>query len=95
MGSPVFHFTDENFEEELTEACEENLDSMLYSFSYPAVDAPAADRFLDISKYGIVDVKGDDLFGRKIIVVYACKLPPVKQIDHSRLLRYGQVVSKH
>lgn len=87
MGSPVPGFTDENFEDELAEACEENLDSMLYSSSYPAVDASTDDRFLDISKYGIVDVKGDDLFGRKIIVVYACKLPPIKQIDHARLLR--------
>lgn len=86
MGSPVQDFIDENFEEELAEACEENLDSMLYC-SYPAVDAPTDDRFVDISKYGIVDVKGDDLYGRKIIVVYACKLPPVKQIDHARLLR--------
>lgn len=87
MGSPVPDFTDENFEEELAEACEETMDSMLYPFSYPAVDAAADDRYSDISKYGIVDVKGDDLFGRKIIVVYACKLPPVKQIDHARLLR--------
>lgn len=88
MGSPVPDFIDENFEEELAEACEENMDSMFCSSSYPAVDDPASDKYLDISKYGIVDVKGDDAFGRKIIVVYACKLPPVKQIDHTRFLRY-------
>lgn len=88
MGSPVSDFTDENFEEELAEACEENMDSMFCSSSYPAFDDPATDKYLDIAKYGIVDVKGDDSLGRKIIVVYAYKLPPVKQIDHSRFLRY-------
>lgn len=88
MGSPVSDFTDENFEEELAEACEENMDSMFCSSSYPAFDDPTNDKYLDIAKYGIVDVKGDDSLGRKIIVVYAYKLPPVKQIDHSRFLRY-------
>lgn len=87
MGSPVSDFTDENFEEELAEACEENLDSMFCSSSYPAFDDPTNDKYLDIAKYGIVDVKGDDSLGRKIIVLYAYKLPPVKQIDHSRFLR--------
>lgn len=85
MGSPVSDFTDENFEEELAEACEEGLDSLIY-MSYPEVD-DTGDKFLDIAKYGIVDVKGDDSLGRKVIVVYACKLPLVKEIDHSRFLR--------
>lgn len=75
------------FEEELAEACEENMDSMFCSSSYPAVDAPMDEKFSDIEAYGIVDVKGDDSFGRKIIVVYAYKLPPIKYIDHSRFLR--------
>lgn len=86
MGSPVSDFTDENYEEELAEACEEGLDSLIYT-SYPEVD-DSSDKFLDIAKYGIVDVKGDDAVGRKVIVVYACKLPLVKEIDHSRFLRY-------
>lgn len=29
---------------------------------------------------------GDDLYGRKVIVFAACKLPPSAQIDHQRLL---------
>lgn len=29
MGSPIVDFTDDNFEEELADACEENLDSLL------------------------------------------------------------------
>ncbi|XP_018318787.1 rho GTPase-activating protein 1 [Agrilus planipennis] len=85
VGSPVSDFTDENFEEELAEACEECFDSLLYT-SYPEVDS--SDKFMDIARYNIVDVKGDDALGRKVIVVYACKLPPVKEIDHGRFLRY-------
>lgn len=86
MGSPVSDFTDENFEEQLAEAYEEGLDSLIYT-SYPEV-GDTSDKFLDIAKHGIVDVKGDDALGRKVIVVYACKLPLVKDIDHGRFLRY-------
>lgn len=85
MGSPVSSFTDENFEEELAEACEEGFDSLIYT-SYPEV-GDSSDKFFDVAKYGIVDVKGDDALGRKVIVVYACKLPLAKEIDHSRFLR--------
>lgn len=85
VGSPVSDFTDENFEE-LVEY-EDNMDSMFCSNSYPAVDDPASGRYTEIARHGIVDCKGDDPLGRKIIVVYAHKLPPVKQIDHGQLLR--------
>lgn len=89
MSSPVCEFTEDNFEEELAEACEENFDSFLFcSTSYPEVGDTPPEKFAEISKYGIVDVKGDDSDGRKIIVVYACKLPPIKEIDHTLLLRY-------
>ncbi|XP_057671604.1 rho GTPase-activating protein 8 isoform X1 [Diorhabda carinulata] len=89
MGSPISDFTDDNFEEELAEACEENLDSLMFcSTSYPEVGDNASEKFSEISKYGIVDVKGDDSDGRKIIVVYACKLPQIKEIDHVLLLSY-------
>lgn len=86
--SPVDDFPEENFDE-LVEACEENSYSLMYCPSYPAVDDSAVDKYADIAKYGIVDVKGDDAVGRKIIVVYACKLPPVKECNHSLLLRYA------
>ncbi|CAH1098727.1 unnamed protein product [Psylliodes chrysocephalus] len=89
MGSPISDFTDDNFEEELAEACEENLDSLMFcSTSYPEVGDTAPEKFSEISRYGIVDVKGDDSDGRKIIVVYACKLPQIKEIDHTLLLNY-------
>lgn len=89
MGSPISDFTEDNFEEELAEPClEENFDSLTFcSTSYPVVGDAPPEKFAEIAKYGIVDVKGDDSVGRKVIVVYACKLPPVKEIDHGLLLR--------
>lgn len=87
MGSPIGDFTDDNYEEELAEACEENYDGLFCSTSYPEVGDAPSEKFSEISRYGIVDVKGDDSVGRKIIVVYACKLPPIKEINHALLLR--------
>lgn len=57
-----------------------------------ALDGELADEedYLDISRYGIVEVVGDDSAGRKIIVVSACKLPPVgkEAFNHAKLLRF-------
>jgi Rho GTPase-activating protein 1 len=50
--------------------------------------AVEAEDFSDIARHGIVEVVGDDTYGRKVIVVSACKLPPKKELDHNRLLRY-------
>ncbi|KAK2186020.1 hypothetical protein NP493_216g02031 [Ridgeia piscesae] len=44
--------------------------------------------FRDIAKYGIVQVAGDDTFGRKVIVFSACRLPPRTELDHEHLLQY-------
>eukprot|EP00096_Caligus_rogercresseyi_P005523 TRINITY_DN2117_c0_g1_i2.p1 TRINITY_DN2117_c0_g1~~TRINITY_DN2117_c0_g1_i2.p1 ORF type:complete len:496 (+),score=140.44 TRINITY_DN2117_c0_g1_i2:190-1677(+) len=44
--------------------------------------------FSDIASHGIVEVVGDDLAGRKIIIVSACRLPSNKNFDHQRFLRY-------
>lgn len=85
-NSPVSDFTEDNFEEELAEPIEDDF----CSTSYPAVGDAVPDKFSSIAKYGIVDVKGDDSNGRKLIVVYAFKLPPVKDIDHSLLLGYNK-----
>lgn len=46
------------------------------------------DDFADVAKYGIVDVVGDDTYGRKVIVVSACRLPSNKVLDPNRLLSY-------
>lgn len=81
MGSPVSDFTDENFDELL------NGPASFSSFidTYPEVDGT---NLSEIARYGIVDVKGDDSDGRKVIVVYACKLPPTDKINHNNFLEY-------
>lgn len=45
------------------------------------------DDFSDVAQYGIVDVVGDDTYGRKVIVVSACRLPSNKVLDQNRFLR--------
>uniref|UniRef100_A0A3B4ATQ6 Uncharacterized protein n=1 Tax=Periophthalmus magnuspinnatus TaxID=409849 RepID=A0A3B4ATQ6_9GOBI len=44
--------------------------------------------YYDIARHGIVQVSGDDKYGRKLIVFSSCCLPPVHQLDHRRLLQY-------
>lgn len=44
--------------------------------------------FSDIARYGFVEVVGDDVKGCKIIVFSACRLPPNKNFDYARFLRY-------
>lgn len=44
--------------------------------------------FSDIAQHNCVEVAGDDLFGRKIITIYACRLPSETKIHHLRLLKY-------
>lgn len=83
MGTPVSDFTDENFEDELAEPCEEIFNS--FESSYKEL-GETTDHFRDIARHSIVDVKGDDSVGRKIIVVYACKLPAVTAINHAHFL---------
>ncbi|CAH1396877.1 unnamed protein product [Nezara viridula] len=83
LESPVSDGTiEENFEEELVDA-PTGYDSLTYQYGDDDYDA-----FSDVAKYGIVEVFGDDTAGRRIIVVSACKLPPSKDLDHSKLLRY-------
>lgn len=88
MESPVSDFTDDNFEEQLSHAPQicAGIDSL--SLSYPAVDddSDPCGTFEDIANLGIVDVVGDDTVGRRCIVVYACKLPSNKELDHTRFL---------
>ncbi|XP_061833708.1 rho GTPase-activating protein 1 isoform X2 [Nerophis lumbriciformis] len=44
--------------------------------------------FYDIARHQIIEVAGDDNFGRKVIVFNACRMPPQHQLDHHRLLMY-------
>uniref|UniRef100_A0A673I7H7 Rho GTPase-activating protein 1-like n=1 Tax=Sinocyclocheilus rhinocerous TaxID=307959 RepID=A0A673I7H7_9TELE len=49
---------------------------------------PWDDPFYDIARHQIVEVAGDDNFGRKVIVFNACRMPPQHQLDHHKLLMY-------
>ena len=40
--------------------------------------------FSDIARHGILEVVGDDVAGRKIIVISACRLPSNKNFDYAR-----------
>ncbi|XP_043463176.1 rho GTPase-activating protein 1 [Leptopilina heterotoma] len=88
LESPVSDGTiEENFEEALVDA-----PVIETAADLAALDRELADEedYLDISKHGIVEVVGDDSAGRKIIVVSACKLPPVNReaFNHAKFLRY-------
>jgi len=58
-----------------------------YRVDFQVGEETSTDKFSEIAQYNIVDVKGDDSIGRKVIVLYACRLPPIKDIDHGRFLR--------
>ena len=86
LESPVSDGTiEENFEEELVNA--PVIATGVDSLSYPFVDDEMEEDFSEVAKFGIVEVVGDDTYGRKVIVVSACKLPGNKELDHSLLLR--------
>ncbi|KAG7231433.1 hypothetical protein INR49_011938 [Caranx melampygus] len=44
--------------------------------------------YYDIARHGIIQVSGDDKYGRKLITFSSCCLPPSHQLDHQRLLQY-------
>ncbi|KAM4601791.1 rho GTPase-activating protein 1 [Polymixia lowei] len=44
--------------------------------------------FYDIARHQIIEVAGDDNFGRKVIVFNACRMPPHHELDHHKLLLY-------
>lgn len=76
MESPVSEY-DEDYEKQLDP-------EKICPNSYPEVDNNP--ELYDIAKWGIVDVIGDDTVGRRCIVVYACKLPSNKELDHGNFL---------
>ncbi|XP_049891897.1 rho GTPase-activating protein 8-like [Epinephelus moara] len=44
--------------------------------------------YYDVARHGIIQVSGDDKYGRKLITFSSCCLPPSHQLDHRRLLEY-------
>ena len=91
VSSIYLHSPDELLEENFEEALREQYTSL------PPLD-PALDlalsggdcdeNFDDITKHGIVGVAGDDKFARKIITIYACRLPSNKTFNYGKFLRY-------
>uniref|UniRef100_T1JB81 Rho-GAP domain-containing protein n=1 Tax=Strigamia maritima TaxID=126957 RepID=T1JB81_STRMM len=85
LESPMSDGTiEENFEEEL------GLISDLSDADTAVAneDIEEEEDFSDIAKYGIVELVGDDNYGRKVIVISACRLPSNKTLNHDTLLRY-------
>lgn len=92
ISSIYLHSPDELLEENFEEALREQYSSL------PPLD-PALDltlhggpldideNFDDIAEHGIVGVAGDDMFARKIITIYACRLPSNKTFNYAKLLR--------
>ncbi|KAJ0184051.1 hypothetical protein K1T71_000474 [Dendrolimus kikuchii] len=69
---------EENFEEELARAPE----------VYSEISSSLEDTFMDLRNNGFVEIVGDDEMGRRIIVVSAYLLPPNKDLQHDKLLRF-------
>ncbi|CAL8323477.1 unnamed protein product [Lota lota] len=44
--------------------------------------------YYDVARHGILQVIGDDNYGRKLIVFSSCCMPPSHQLNHQRLLEY-------
>ncbi|XP_069935785.1 rho GTPase-activating protein 1 isoform X5 [Cherax quadricarinatus] len=83
LESPVSDGTiEENFEAELGSALREEDEQALHHTFTDDND------FTDIARHGIVDIVGDDTYGRKVIVVSACKLPSNKVFNHEKFLKY-------
>ncbi|XP_041071766.1 rho GTPase-activating protein 8-like isoform X2 [Carcharodon carcharias] len=46
------------------------------------------DPFYDVARHGIVQVAGDDNYGRKLVIFSCCRMPPSHQLNHRKLLEY-------
>ncbi|MBN3284708.1 RHG08 protein, partial [Polyodon spathula] len=73
---------------------EEEQKSVGSSLSTPA-SVPREESYLDIShpyydvaRHGIIQVTGDDNYGRKLVVFSCCRMPPSHQLNHQKLLEY-------
>ncbi|CAK6973874.1 rho GTPase-activating protein 8-like [Scomber scombrus] len=55
----------------------------------PSVLSPDSSHpYYDVARHGIIQVSGDDNYGRKLIIFSSCCLPPSHQLNHRRLLEY-------
>ncbi|XP_049740587.1 rho GTPase-activating protein 8 isoform X1 [Elephas maximus indicus] len=44
--------------------------------------------FYDVARHGILQVAGEDHFGRRVITFSCCRLPPSHELNHKQLLEY-------
>ncbi|XP_037700965.1 rho GTPase-activating protein 8 [Choloepus didactylus] len=44
--------------------------------------------FYDVARHGILQVAGDDRFGRTVVAFSCCRMPPSHELNHRRLLEY-------
>lgn len=79
---------EENFEEALKEGIFHNSES-LEDNPCNEIESEQVEEtdFSDISQYGIVEVAGDDAYARKVITIYASRLPSNKILNHNNLLK--------
>ena len=54
-----------------------------------ASSAEAEADFSDIARHNIIEVMGDDVAGRKIICISACRLPSNKTFDYNRYVFFS------
>ncbi|XP_027007056.1 rho GTPase-activating protein 8 isoform X1 [Tachysurus fulvidraco] len=56
----------------------------------PSADArqDASHPYYDVARHGILQVTGDDNYGRKLIIFSSSCMPPSHQLNHHRLLEY-------
>uniref|UniRef100_A0A8C3CCS5 CRAL-TRIO domain-containing protein n=1 Tax=Cairina moschata TaxID=8855 RepID=A0A8C3CCS5_CAIMO len=51
--------------------------------------------YYDVARHGIIQLAGDDNFGRKVITFSCCRMPPSHQLNHTRLLEYLKYTLDH
>ncbi|XP_007531979.2 rho GTPase-activating protein 8 [Erinaceus europaeus] len=44
--------------------------------------------FYDVARHGILQVAGQDRFGRRVVTFSCCRMPPSHELNHKRLLEY-------
>lgn len=88
MSSDLQQLEDIELQRDEDDEDEDEADGALTSTDGPPGSTDLSHPFYDIARHGIVQVCGDDRFGRKLIVFSSCCLPPSHQLDHRRLLQY-------
>ncbi|XP_010632647.1 rho GTPase-activating protein 8 [Fukomys damarensis] len=44
--------------------------------------------FYDVARHGILQMAGDDSYGRRVVTFSCCRMPPSHELNHQRLLEY-------